>query len=103
MAKVARGSRLQSAGPGSLAGSACAAALSQLECVVRGRHCVLNLSICILHLQFAWAAPELLLGARCTEKVDVSACSPALSLPALLHHLLAEHWSDTCFMLRSWL
>ena len=27
-------------------------------------------------LQFAWAAPELLLGARCTEKVDVSACSP---------------------------
>lgn len=48
-------------------------------------------------LQFAWAAPELLLGARCTEKVDVScrtnapvdtashaACSAVAPLPCRL-------------------
>jgi hypothetical protein len=52
--------------------------------VCRVRMVMPRLTCCRVPVQFAWAAPELLLGARCTEKVDVRTFNPVPVAAALL-------------------
>ena len=46
---------------------------------------------------FAWAAPELLLNDRCTDKVDIYRCQPSPFLPPLLFNLCVIAASTSAF------